>query len=41
MVQDQKIQELEDEVKLLKNEIKHVLTDIEDTSPTYCSAQVC
>lgn len=30
MVQDQKIQELEDEVKLLKNEIKHVLTDIEE-----------
>ena len=30
MVQDQKIQALEDEVKLLKNEIKHVLTDIEE-----------
>ena len=30
MVQDQKIQELDDEVKLLKNEIKHVLTDIEE-----------
>ena len=30
MVQDQKIQQLEDEVRLLKNEIKHVLTDIQE-----------
>lgn len=30
MVQDGKIQQLEDEVKLLKNEIKHVLTGIEE-----------
>ena len=30
MVQDQKIQKLEDEVLLLKNEIKHVLTDIQE-----------
>ena len=30
MAEDAKIQQLEDELKLLKNEIKHVLTDIEE-----------
>ena len=30
MAEDGKMQQLEDEVKLLKNEIKHVLTDIEE-----------
>ena len=30
MVEDGRMQQLEDEVKLLKNEIKHVLTDIEE-----------
>ena len=30
MVQDQKIQQLEGDVRLLKNEIKHVLTDIQE-----------
>ena len=30
MVEDGRIQQLEDEVKLLKNEIRHVLTDVEE-----------
>ncbi len=30
MAEDAKVQQLEDEFKLLKNEIKHVLTDIEE-----------
>ena len=30
MAEDAKVQQLEDEFKLLKSEIKHVLTDIEE-----------